>query len=515
MALRPNAACKTLGEAIMSRWTFSRKLGAAVAVLSLTAAAVIVSANSDTGEFQQQVDEPHATFKAPADTRSFADVVEQVSPAVVSIKVTKDAQAMPTNSFQSFNGQGTMPFDDFFQHFFGVPGMPEHSLPMQALGSGFLIDKGGYVVTNNHVVDGADKIVVVAQDGDEYAATLVGTDSKTDIALLRIDDHGKLPALKFGDSDKARVGDWVLAIGNPFGLGGTATAGIISARGRDIQSGPYDDFLQIDAPINKGNSGGPVFNADGDVIGMNTAIYSPNGGSVGIGFAIPSKEIVEVVDSLKANGSVRRGWLGVQIQDVNDEMASNFSLDKAKGALVGDVVADSPADKAGLKVGDVILGFDGKEVKDSHALSRIVADTDPKDRVPVTVWRDGKEKTLHVTIGEASQEQANATEAPGSPAAAEHDLGLRVANLTDEDRAELGLPHDYPGVVIMGVAPNSSAAEQGLRRGDVVSRVDGTAVSNVGDVKRALENAKDHGDDHVALLVRRGDVQQFVSLSFS
>ncbi len=500
----------------MSRWTFSRKLGAAVAVLSLTAAAVIVSADSETGELRKSVDEPHAVFQAPADTRSFADVVAQVSPAVVSIKVTKTMQAMPTNEFHSFGGdQGSIPFDQFFQHFFGVPGMPQRSLPMEGQGSGFLIDKGGYVVTNNHVIDGADKIVVVAQDGDEYDATLVGTDPKTDIALLKIQDHDQLPALRFGDSDKARVGDWVLAIGNPFGLGGTATAGIISARGRDIQSGPYDDFLQIDAPINKGNSGGPVFNADGDVIGMNTAIYSPNGGNVGIGFAIPSKEIVEVVDSLKATGSVRRGWLGVQVQDLNDKMASSFSLDKPNGALVGDVVSDSPAAKGGLEVGDVILEFNGKDVKDSHALSRIVADTEPKDRVPVEVWRDGKAKTLHVTIGEASEQQANATDTSGSAATAEHDLGMRVADLTDEDRSELGLPDDYPGVVIMGVAPDSSAAEEGLRRGDVVSRVDGTQVHDVGDVKRALQGARKRGDDHVALLVRRGDVQQFVSLSFS
>jgi serine protease Do len=499
----------------MSKWTFSQKLGAAVAVLSLTAAAVIVNADSDTSGLQKSIDEPHAVFKAPADTRSFADVVQQVSPAVVSIKVTKTAQTMPTNDLRSFHdGQDSIPFDDFFQHFFGVPGTPQRSLPMQGQGSGFLIDKGGYVVTNNHVIDGADKIVVATQNGDDYDATLVGTDPKTDIALLRIDDHGKLPGLKFGDSDKARVGDWVLAIGNPFGLGGTATAGIISARGRDIQSGPYDDFLQIDAPINSGNSGGPVFNADGDVIGMNTAIYSPNGGNVGIGFAIPAKQIVEVIDSLRSTGTVKRGWLGVQVQDMNDQMASSFSLDKANGALVGDVVAGSPADKGELKVGDVVLQFDGKDVKDSHALSRIVAETQPKDRVPVLVWRDGKEKTLHVTIGEASRE-ATMADASGSPETAEHEFGLSVANLTDEERSELGLPDDYSGVVVLGVAPDSSAAEEGLQRGDVVSRVDGTPVRNVADVKRALQGAKERGSDHVALLVRRGDVQQFVSLSFS
>jgi serine protease Do len=406
-----------------------------------------------------------------------------------------------------------MPFDDFFQHFFGVPGMPHNGVQMQAQGSGFLIGEDGYVVTNNHVIDGADKIVVAAQDGDEYEATLVGTDSKTDIALLKIDADNRLPSLQFGDSDKARVGDWVLAIGNPFGLGGTATAGIISARGRDIQSGPYDDFLQIDAPINSGNSGGPVFNADGDVIGMNTAIYSPNGGNVGIGFAIPAQQIIEVVDSLQSTGTVRRGWLGVQIQDVGDKMASSFSLDKATGALVGAVVDDSPADKAGLMVGDVILKFGGQEIEDAHALSRIVAAAEPKNRVPVEVWRDGSEKTLHVKLGE-SAEEASVASLSGSAATAEQDLGLHVANLTDEYRSRLGLPDDYPGVVVMGVAPDSPAAEEGLRRGDVVSRIDAQPVGNVNEAEHALKSAKERSD-HVALLVRRGDVQQFVSLSFS
>jgi serine protease Do len=384
---------------------------------------------------------------------------------------------------------------------------------MQAQGSGFLIDEGGYVVTNNHVIDGAEKIVVAAQDGDEFDATLIGTDPKTDIALLKIDSESQLPSLDFGDSDKARVGDWVLAIGNPFGLGGTATAGIISARGRDIQSGPYDDFLQIDAPINSGNSGGPVFDADGDVIGMNTAIYSPNGGNVGIGFAIPSRQIIEVVDSLKSTGTVRRGWLGVQIQDVGDKMASSFSLDKAAGALVGDVVEDSPADEAGLMAGDIIMKFDGKEIADARTLSRVVAAAEPKNRVPVEVWRDGKAKTLHVKMGEAAEE-ASVASLSGSAATAEQDLGLRVANLTDEYRARLGLSDDYAGVVITGVAPDSPAAAEGLRRGDAVSRIDAQPVRDVDDAERALKQAKKRSD-HVALLVRRGDVQQFVSLSFS
>jgi serine protease Do len=490
------------------------KIGAALAALSTVAAAVALSATSSAAGIGQQADEPHAVFEAAGSVRSFADVVEQVSPAVVNIKVTKTAAAMPTNSFRSMPGGGEMPFDDFFQHFFGMPGVPQRSVPMQAQGSGFMIDQDGYVVTNNHVIEGADQIVVVDQDGDEFDATLVGTDPKTDIALLKIENHGQLPSLKFGDSDKARVGDWVLAIGNPFGLGGTATAGIISARGRDIQSGPYDDFLQIDAPINSGNSGGPVFNADGDVIGMNTAIYSPNGGSVGIGFAIPSRQMIEVVDALKSNGTVRRGWLGVQIQSVDDEMASSFSLDQASGALVAEVVKDSPADKGGLEVGDIIRKFDGKDVKDARSLSRIVAATEPKDRVPVEVWRNGDRKTVHVKLGEAVEEKPTVAAASGSSATAESDLGLSVANLTDEYRSQLDLPDDYPGVVITGVAPDSSAAREGLRRGDVVSRIDTQPVRNVREAEQALQQAKNRGD-HVAMLLRRGDTQQFVSLSFS
>ncbi|HZD51755.1 MAG TPA: DegQ family serine endoprotease [Woeseiaceae bacterium] len=497
----------------MNRWTFSRRLAAVLTALAAAASVMALSIASNAADSGKSLNEPRAVFDAPANERSFADVVEQVRPAVVDIRVTKTAQALPTNAFRSFpGGRGKTPFDNFFDHFFGVPGMPPRSAPMKAQGSGFVIGEGGYVVTNNHVIDGADKIVVAAQNGRQYQATLVGTDPKTDIALLKIDDHGKLPSLEFGDSDRARVGDWVLAIGNPFGLGGTATAGIISARGRDIHSGPYDDFLQIDAPINSGNSGGPVFNADGDVIGMNTAIFSPNGGNVGIGFAIPSRQIIEVVDSLKSTGTVRRGWLGVQVQDVSDDMAASFSLEDATGALVADIVDDSPADKAGLTVGDVILQFDGQNVDDAHALSRIVADTAPKHNISVKVWRDGREKTLRVRLGEAAQESAAAS-TPGSQSSAAG-LGLGLVDLTDEYRARLGLPEDYSGVVITDVAPDSAAAEEGLRPGDAISRVDSHTVRNVDDAVRALRDAKEH-DDHVTLLVRRGDAQQFVSVAFS
>ncbi len=316
-----------------------------------------------------------STFDAPANTRSFADVVEQVSPSVVKISVTKKAEAVPTSMFRGQEPRDSFsPYDDFFGPFFDMPGMvPQNRGPTQALGSGFVIDKAGYIVTNNHVVEGASKIVAVFRDGKELDATLIGTDPKTDLAVLKVESAAPLPVLTFGNSDDARIGDWVLAIGNPFGLGGSATAGIISARGRDIRSGPYDDYLQIDAPINSGNSGGPVLNADGQVIGVNTAIYSPNGGNVGIGFAIPSKQVSAVVDELKASGTVRRGWLGVQIQDVDQELASGLGLDRSTGALVGDVVENSPAAAAGLKVGDVIVAFDGKDIDTAKALSLAVA----------------------------------------------------------------------------------------------------------------------------------------------
>jgi serine protease Do len=456
-----------------------------------------------------------AVFETPAATRSFADVVEQVSPAVVNISVTKEADAVPTAMFRGQRpGGGHTPYDDFFSRFFDMPEMvPQNHMRSQALGSGFLIDKAGYIVTNNHVIDGASTIVVIMKDGKELNATLVGTDPKTDLALLKVESDTSLPALTFGDSDSARVGDWVLAIGNPFGLGGSATAGIISARGRDIRSGPYDDYLQIDAPINSGNSGGPVFNADGKVIGVNTAIFSPNGGNVGIGFAIPAKQVKMVVDELRTSGSVRRGWLGVQIQDIDKDLAASFGLKKPEGALVGDVVSDSPAAKAGLQVGDVILAFDGKDVESAKSLSLAVAAAGPSDKVPVRVLRDQNEKTLQVKLGEAEQ-TAQSTPANPAEAGPASELGLSFAELTDEYRQQLGLPEGYAGVVITRVQPGSNAEEQGLRAGDVISRVGPTEVKTVADARRAIKDAKSRGD-HAALLVRRDQGQQFVSVAFS
>jgi serine protease Do len=482
-------------------------------LFAITVAAIAMSARLAVAD--AAADSPRAVFEAPTVARSFADVVETVSPSVVAIAVTKEAEAMPTAVF-SWNHPGgpATPFDDFFGRFFDMPGVTTpNSVPSRALGSGFLVDRSGYIVTNNHVVDGAKKIVVVMQDKTELDATLIGTDPKTDLALLKVESDTPLPALSFGDSDSARVGDWVLAIGNPFGLGGTATAGIISARGRDIRSGPYDDYLQIDAPINSGNSGGPVFNADGEVIGVNTAIYSPNGGNVGIGFAIPSKQVKAVVAELETSGSVRRGWLGVQIQDVDKDLARGFGLEKPSGALVADVVEDSPADDAGLRVGDVIVRFGDTDIDTAKSLSVAVADADPSNRVPVRILRDGKQKTVQVKLGEAQQTaQASGPESPQSGAAGE--LGLSLSELTDRYRQELGLPDDYSGVVVTSVQPGSSAAEQGLRPGDAISRIGAMNVDTVAEAKRAIQAAKSKSD-HAALLVRRGEGQQFVSVAFS
>ena len=458
-------------------------------------------------------------------TGGFADVVEAVSPAVVNIMVDKVADAQPTAFGGDFGGdndsqprgrnadpRSRSPFDEFFGRFFDAPGqqyqMPQRKIEGQ--GSGFLIEADGYIVTNNHVIDGADKIVVTLQDGKKLDAKLIGTDAKTDVALIKV-DGSSLPHIAFGDSDHARVGDWVLAIGNPFGLGGTASAGIISARGRDIQSGPYDDYLQIDAPINPGNSGGPVFNTAGEVVGINTAIFSPNGGNIGIGFAIPSNQAKTVVAALKSNGSVERGWLGVQIQNLDDELAASLGLDHEKGALVAEVLSDGPAKKGGVLAGDVITKFNDREVDSARTLSRVVADANPNDTARVTVWRNGKAHELKIKLGEASRGEQVAA----NPAAdlGGHSLGLQLRPLTDQDKAQLGVPADVEGALVVSVAPDSAAADKGMRPGDVITQVNHKNVNSASEAATALNEAK--SDKRALLLVRRGDSQRFVALSFS
>jgi serine protease Do len=454
-------------------------------------------------------------------TGSFADVVEAVSPAVVNIMVTQVQESQPTMGLQRFGapqGRGRseqqQQLEEFFGRFFD---MPQQQVPQQrkveGQGSGFIVDASGYIVTNNHVVDKATKIVVTTHDGRKLDATLVGHDPKTDLAVIKVNEKN-LPHVAFGDSDKSRVGDWVLAIGNPFGLGGTATAGIISARGRDIQSGPYDDFLQIDAPINFGNSGGPVFNVAGEVVGVNTAIFSPKGGNIGIVFAIPANQAKNVVAQRRDNGSVERGWLGVQIQDLDEELAASLGLDHQKGALVADVVADGPAQHGGVQAGDVITKFNDHEIDAARTLSRVVADTNPNQPANVTVWRDGKSRELKVKLGEAAKAEQVADNANPANADGTDALGLTLRGLTDEDKAQLGVPSSVTGALVVAVDEDGPAAEKGLQPGDVITQVNQKDVNNVATAVAALNEAK-ADKSRALLLVRRGDAQRFVALSFS
>src|SRR5437762_2857229 len=426
--------------------------------------------------------------------QSFAPLVKRVLPAVVNISVTgkSDAEQASGQSPEEFGGA---PFDDFLRRFFDQHGGQGQQMPRSfgggpfggnrgdgdgaakriALGSGFIIDASGTIVTNNHVVGEAAKVEVTLQDNSKYTARIVGRDQRTDIAVLKIKADKPLPFVTCGDSGAAQIGDWVVAVGNPFGLGGSVTTGIISARGRDIHAGQFDDFLQIDAPINRGNSGGPTFNLDGQVIGINTAIYSPNGGSVGIGFAVPSNIAKIVVAQLEEHGKVSRGWLGVQIQEVTPAIASSLGLQGEHGALVAVVTPDSPGAKAGLKQGDVILTFNGNEVSRLRDLPRLVAETAPETGVKMKVWRNGQTKEIEATLGElpSNEQVASATNGQEQDESARADaLGMHLATLNSQLRRELHTGKDVQGVVITRVDPGSAAAEVGLSDGDVVIAID-------------------------------------------
>jgi serine protease Do len=455
---------------------------------------------------------------------SFADLAAKLLPAVVNISTT---QTIKPNSGRPVgpevpNFPPGSPFEEFFKDFFnrnrGGQGTPD-AAPRRAtsLGSGFVIDPSGLVVTNNHVIADADEITVTVQDNTNYKAEVVGRDTKVDLALLRIKPSKPLAAVKFGDSDQTRIGDWVMAIGNPFGLGGTVTAGILSARSREIDAGPYDDFLQTDAAINRGNSGGPMFNMSGEVIGINTAIYSPSGGSIGIGFAIPSNLAAPVVEQIRDFGHARRGWLGVNIQSVTDEIAESLGLDKPKGALIASVKEGGPAQVAGIQPGDVVTEFDGKAVVDMRHLPRIVAETPIDKPVKVTLWRKRKEVNLDVKVGELKEEeqQASLPQKPTAPAAPEGGvqvLGLKLSNLTPDLRERFSLAEDAVGVVVTDVAATSQAAEKGLKAGDVIVEVAQEDVKNAGQITTLVDQAKKSGRKSVLLLVdRQGDLR-FVAL---
>lgn len=471
---------------------------------------------------------------AKAGPDGFADLAVKLLPAVVNISSTQTIKPDRGGSGGGSGGGGGnrpnpapdlpqfppgSPFEEFFKDFLdrnqrqGQGQQQAQPRQQTSLGSGFIIDASGLVVTNNHVIDDADDITITLQDDTNFKAEVVGRDTKTDLALLRIKSAKPLPAVKFGDSDQTRVGDWVLAIGNPFGLGGSVTAGILSARAREINAGPYDDFLQTDASINRGNSGGPMFNMNGEVIGINTAIYSPSGGSIGIGFAIPANLAKPVIDQIKQFGHPRRGWLGVNIQSVSDEIAESLGLDKPRGALIASVHDGGPAQKAGIQPGDVVLTFDGREVVDMRHLPRIVAETPIEKTAKVTVWRKRKEVTLDVKVGELKEEQQQAAlptkeKSPAPPTETVKALGLSLANLTPELRDRFGLADDAAGVVVTDIDTAGPAADKGVRAGDVVVEVAQDSVKTTAQILAKIDEAKKAGRKSVLLLVdRQGDLR--------
>jgi serine protease Do len=445
---------------------------------------------------------------------SFSKLIEAVQPAVVSIA---SSHPMPRGMMRhgpKFEWPEGSPFQKFFEEHFKnqLPeGMPRPE--MQAMGSGFIVDPQGYIVTNNHVVAEAEEITVILHDGTRHEATVKGRDPKTDLALLKIEISEELPYVRFGDSENAKVGDWVVAVGNPFGLGGSVSAGIVSARGRDIQSGPYDDYLQIDAPINRGNSGGPLFDASGRVVGVNTAIFSPSGGNVGIGFAIPASLAEPVIAELKSDGRVARGWLGVHIQSIDEALAKSMGLDGDEGALVSSVEPDSPAERAGFKPGDVIIRFGDEEVEDARALPRIVADTDKGDVVTVEIRRDGKRESLDVTLGGMPVEDTVAmTESESADVDDTPKLGLTLSALSKEAKEHYKLSDDEVGVLVVDVNRDGPAAKHGLKRGDIITRVGRTTVTEPGEVASEVKRAASEEHKTVLLLIKRDGISRFVAV---
>ena len=484
----------------------------ATTIVSLGAAAVVIAPglNLSTGypaAHAQNLTEQAHKLQAPI---GFADIVEKVKPAVISVRVKVDGGSQ-TNGL----GSNDIPpgLRDFFRRF-GMPDMPgnPHSLPeghghniITGQGSGFFISADGYAVTNNHVVEKAESVTVTTDDGKIHKAKVIGTDPRTDLALIKVED-GPFPYVKL--SNRApRIGDWVLAVGNPFGLGGTVTAGIVSARGRDIGASAYDDFIQIDAPVNKGNSGGPTFDTDGNVIGVNTAIFSPSGGSVGIAFAIPADTVNSVVTQLREHGSVTRGWIGVQIQPVTQDIADSLGLKKAEGALVAEPQKDSPAVKAGIEAGDVITAVDGKPVKDARDLAKKIGALAPKTSVKLDVLHKGTEKTVTLTLGEMPAAKEARAEAPSENG----DVDLSKLGLTLAPAAKVA-GAGSAGVVVTGVDTSGVAADHGFSTGDVILEVAGKSVSTPADVRNTIATARTDGKRSVLVRLKSGDNTRFVAL---
>ncbi len=449
---------------------------------------------------------PSAMARQPGE--SFADLAEASLPAVVNISTTQTMTPQERPELPP----GT-PFEDFFKDFFDRNRDGEQPQQASSLGSGFVIDASGVVITNNHVIADADEIIVRFQDDTELTATVLGRDPKTDLAVLKVNSPKPLAALKLGDSDGSRVGDWVIAIGNPFGLGGSVSAGIISARARDIRSGPYDDYLQTDAAINKGNSGGPLLNMAGEVIGVNSAIFSPTGGSVGIGFAVPTALAAPVIDQLRRFGETKRGWLGVHIQTVTEEIAKSLRLDRARGALVASVATGGPAEAGGIQDKDVILKFNGKEIDKVRQLPRLVAESEVGAKVPVVVWRDGREKTVAVVLARLDETAAPAeAEAPSKAPVDIPSLGLAILPLTDDMRSQRKIANDVHGVMIVAVEENGPAAEKDVRAGDVIVEVNQDPVASPADVEREIAAAVTAKRKSVLMLLNREGELRFVAI---